>query len=78
LPHFDSIYAVQSITFRLADSIPQERLLQLENALKQRPTSDQDRERRQKIEEWLDAGMGCLRSQASPCGNGDDGNVGKA
>src|SRR2546430_2757747 len=46
LPHFDSIYAVQSITFRLADSIPQEKLLQLENALKHRPTSVQDRDRR--------------------------------
>jgi type I restriction enzyme R subunit/putative DNA methylase len=75
LPHFDSIYAVQSITFRLEDSIPQEKLRQLENVLKQRPTSEQDRqprsdadlerrlaldrEQRQKIEEWLDAGMGC-------------------
>ena len=39
LPHFDSIYALQSITFRLADSIPQEKLRQLENALKHRPTS---------------------------------------
>ena len=59
LPHFDSIYAVQSITFRLADSLPQEKLRQLEKALKHRPTSVQDRQRRQKIEEWLDAGMGC-------------------
>jgi len=59
LPHLDSIYVIQSITFRLADSIPRERLRQLENALKHLPTSAQDRQRSQKIEHWLDAGMGC-------------------
>ena len=59
LPHFDSIHVLQSITFRLADSIAQETLRQLKDELKQLPSSVQKRERRQQIERWLDAGMGC-------------------
>jgi len=59
LPHYDSKQTIQSITFRLADSLPQEKLRQLECELDQLPESARETERRKKIEQWLDAGMGC-------------------
>jgi REP-associated tyrosine transposase len=59
LPHFDSTLVIQFITFRLADSLPQERLRQIEEELASVPESEQDPERRKKMEHWLDAGMGC-------------------
>lgn len=59
LPHFDAPGTLQSITFRLADSLPQQVLDELERELEQHPISTRDRERRGKIEEWLDAGLGC-------------------
>ncbi len=59
LPHFDSTQVIQFITFRLADSLPQERLRQIEEELASLPESEQDPERRKKMEHWLDAGMGC-------------------
>ncbi len=59
LPHFDSTLVIQFITFRLADSLPQERLRQIEEELASLPESEQDPERRKKMEHWLDAGMGC-------------------
>jgi len=59
LPHFDSGKVVQSVTFRLADSLPQERLRSLEKELDEMPKSRVERERRIAIEKWLDAGMGC-------------------
>lgn len=60
LPHFDSPQVAQSITFRLADSLPQEKLRAFEQELASRDfdKSAQQRERRRQIEEWLDAGMG--------------------
>ncbi len=59
LPHFDVVGAAQSITFRLADSLPKELLLRLERELELMPVSERDLERRKKIDQWLDAGMGC-------------------
>ena len=59
LPHFDSTLVFQFITFRLADSVPQEKLRQIEEELKSVPESQQDPERRKKMEEWLDSGIGC-------------------
>ena len=59
LPHFDSGQVIQSVTFRLADSLPQEKLLQFEQEVAHLPDTDQDRERRKKMEMWLDAGIGC-------------------
>ena len=50
---------LQFITFRLADSLPQTVLKQLEQELLQVPVSIRERERRKKIEHWLDAGLGC-------------------
>lgn len=60
LPHFDSTQVAQAITFRLADSLPQEKLraFELELASRDFDKSAQQRERRRQIEEWLDAGMG--------------------
>jgi len=59
LPHFDAPGTLQFITFRLADSLPQTVLKQLEQELAQLPVSARERERRKKIEQWLDAGLGC-------------------
>ena len=59
LPHRDEIGLVQSITFRLADSLPQEKLRQLEEVLASFPTGKREIERRRQIETWLDAGIGC-------------------
>jgi len=59
LPHYDAFQTIQAITFRLADSLPQERLERLERELALVPRSSQDLERRIKIEQWLDSGMGC-------------------
>jgi len=59
LPHFDGSQTIQSITFRLADSLPQERLTVLETELATLTDSERDCERRVRIAAWLDAGMGC-------------------
>lgn len=63
LPHLDAQHVVQSVTFRLADSLPQEKLRQLELDLQREPVTTRDRERRMRIERWLDAGMGCCALQ---------------
>jgi putative transposase len=59
LPHFDAGQILQSITFRLADALPQDKLDQLAQELVALPDSAQSVERRRKIEQWMDAGMGC-------------------
>ena len=59
LPHYDSASVHQAITFRLADSLPQMKLRQLEDELKSLPDDKQNIERRKRIQDWLDAGMGC-------------------
>jgi len=58
LPHYDSFRKLQSITFRLADSLPQSKLHQLELEIESCPESVREAERRKRIEHWLDAGMG--------------------
>jgi len=58
LPHCDQPGRLQSITFRLADSLPQEKLRQLEEELALEPERSRDVERRKRIEHWLDAGIG--------------------
>ena len=50
---------LQSITFRLADSLPQEKLRELEEELALQPEALRDVQRRKRIEHWLDGGMGC-------------------
>ena len=60
LPHFDANHLVQSLTFRVPDSLPQQKLRQLKlKDLKDQPKTFQERERRKRIERWLDSGMGC-------------------
>jgi type I restriction enzyme R subunit/putative DNA methylase len=59
LPHCDVPQSIQSITFRLADSLPQTRLAELKDDLERLPESERELERRRRIEAWLDAGMGC-------------------
>lgn len=77
LPHWVQEGATYFITFRLADSLPQERLDELERMREQwgrdhpLPCSEDDwqqfhRESMQRVDEWLDAGSGeCwLRDEA--------------
>lgn len=59
LPHYDSLSSVQSITFRLADSLPQEKLSYLKGQLKFLPKIEQEKKKRIEIEQWLDSGYGC-------------------
>lgn len=59
LPHRDELGLLQSVTFRLADSLPQDKLRQMERELALRPKGHQDPERRKRLERWLDAGIGC-------------------
>ena len=59
LPHRDLPYLLQSITYRLSDSLPQAKLEQLEDDLRALPAKGRDASRRARIEAWLDAGMGC-------------------
>ncbi len=65
LPHRDELGLIQSLTFRLADSLPQEKLRHLERELALEKASVRDVERRKRMERWLDAGMGC-RALAHP------------
>jgi type I restriction enzyme R subunit/putative DNA methylase len=60
LPHRDEWHLVQMITFRLADSLPREKLHQLEAELGKFVISEDERDqrRRTQIEAWLDAGTG--------------------
>jgi len=59
LPHYNNTNTLQSVTFRLADSLPQSKLQQIETELKSMDPRKADAERRKKIEAWLDAGIGC-------------------
>jgi type I restriction enzyme R subunit/putative DNA methylase len=59
LPHFNNRHTMQSVTFRLADSLPQEVLRRIEAELTHLSEVEVDAARRKKIESWLDAGIGC-------------------
>ena len=59
LPHRDDAGLIHSVTFRMADSLPQEILNQLETELESLPKDRIDIEKRRRSEAWLDAGMGC-------------------
>ena len=58
LPHVESSEVIQHVTFHLADSLPQTVLLRLDAELKLLPIAKRDAARRQRIEEWIDAGHG--------------------
>lgn len=60
LPHLDAPHAIQHITYRLADSLPQSVLEQMQTELKEK-VRDKDAlqtELRRRIETYLDAGHG--------------------
>jgi len=59
LPHCDYPGLLQSITYHLADSLPAAALERMDAELRSLPPQQRDRERRQRIEDWLDAGHGC-------------------
>jgi REP element-mobilizing transposase RayT len=59
LPHYNNLSTFQSITFRLADSLPKARLREIECELLESSPSKISAERRKLIESWLDAGIGC-------------------
>src|SRR5215210_2340171 len=58
LPHFDGGHIAQTVTFRLADSLPERVLAQWELELSHLKTREADIERRKRIENYLDKGMG--------------------
>ncbi len=58
LPHFDRPGLVQSLTFRLADSLPRTFLEQCERKLKALPESERQAEKEQRIASYLDRGKG--------------------
>ena len=58
-PHFDGGKDfAQSVSFRLADSLPRHAVEQMDAELKSLPPSLQDPEKRKRIEAFLDAGYG--------------------
>jgi putative DNA methylase len=58
LPHFDGGEIAQTVTFRLFDSMPQELLDRWRQELNFLPEKDYDRERRKRIDAYLDQGHG--------------------
>ena len=58
LPHFEAGEVPQHICFRLADSLPQSLLREREEELQRLPGTEQQNERRQRIEAALDQGHG--------------------
>ena len=58
LPHYDTGGVYQMITYRLADSLPKERLRQIDAELELTLSELMDDKRRLMIEQWLDAGHG--------------------
>jgi type I restriction enzyme R subunit/putative DNA methylase len=61
LPHIDGINLIQHITFHLADSLPRDAIGRMERMLEHVPNGQQEQERRQQIQDLLDAGSGsCL------------------
>jgi len=63
LPHADIPGQWQFITFRLADSLPQPVLAGINLEIAQCSDQQQEPEKRKKIEQWLDAGLGCCALQ---------------
>ena len=57
-PHRDATGALQFITFRLADSLPQSVLRDLSVAAKLLPEQERGLYKRRNLEKWLDAGLG--------------------
>lgn len=61
LPHLDAAGLVQHVTFHLADSLPADASQRIQAEVDELPESEQVLARRQRIQQWLDAGHGnCL------------------
>jgi REP-associated tyrosine transposase len=58
LPHFDQPGLIQSITFRLADALPAEKLKHWELELAHETDLVRDLEKKRRVEAWIDAGHG--------------------
>jgi len=59
VPHCDYPGLFQAITYRPADGLPSAALERMDAELRSLPRQQQARERRRRIEEWLDAHYGC-------------------
>lgn len=66
LPHFDGGQIAQTVTFRLADSLPKKVLARWEVELSQLKIREADIERRKRIEDYLDKGMGSAWMKQPP------------
>lgn len=66
-PHYDAPHLTQFVTFRLADTLPQEKLKEWKEDLAERRISDV--QYRQQAEDWLDQGMGAcwLKDERIAC-----------
>ena len=58
LPHFDGGETAQSVTFTLADALPEDKLLTLEQELRLMPDRERSGSRRVRIDELLNGGHG--------------------
>ena len=58
MPHFEGGSIAQETTFRLTDSFPSEPLDRWRNELACLPHTEAEAERRRRIEDYLDLGMG--------------------
>ncbi len=58
LPHFDAADTWQSITYRLADSMPAHVIESIERELDAVPDDQRNTERRKRLEAWINAGHG--------------------
>jgi REP element-mobilizing transposase RayT len=67
IPHYDGGNMYQVITYRLVDSLPKSKLIQLMGELQETESRDIKTKRRMKIEKWLDAGHGCCILQNPAC-----------
>ncbi len=65
LPHFDAAGAVQHVTFHLADSLPREAIERMQQELDALPEEQRTVERRMRIQDLLDSGLGsCVLGRA--------------
>lgn len=67
IPHYDGGDMYQVITYRLADSLPKEKLRELDVQLQGVAPGDVRTVRRKRIEGWLDSGYGCCILQDPVC-----------
>ena len=59
LPHFDASYAIQFVSFRLADSIPMDVLRAYKREVDALPEEERTSALRMRMESFMDRGYGC-------------------